>query len=81
MALQKAPAEIVTERLAQFLGPHTSRVAVKSFSMRALGRGPETLTFADLPALLDALRPMLKTMIGAQRSELLLRDLARETTP
>jgi len=81
MPNSRAPAEIVVERLAQYLGPHTARVAVKSFSLRVLGLQVERITRADVPALLEALRPMLKTMIGTQRSEVLLRDLAKEIAP
>jgi serine/threonine-protein kinase len=71
-------AETVTERLAHFLGPHTARVAVKTFAQKALGRGAETLTLADLPALQAALRPMLRTFVGKQRTESILNEIARD---
>jgi eukaryotic-like serine/threonine-protein kinase len=74
-------AEIVGRRLAAFLGPHTSKVAVKTFSMRALGRGPETLTTDDFPALSAALRPMLRTFIGRSQCEQVLSAIAREIAP
>ncbi len=73
-----AVAETIARRLAAYLGPHTSKVAVKTFSMRALGRGPETLTIADFPALQVALRPMLRTFIGRAQCEQVLEQIARE---
>ncbi len=77
-APRTAIADTVTERLAHFLGPHTARVAVKTFAQKALGRGPETLTIADLPALQAALRPMLRTFVGKQRCESILVEISRD---
>jgi hypothetical protein len=53
-------------------------VAVKTFSLKALGRGPETLEIADVPALEQALRPMLRTLLGSARAELVLAEIRRE---
>ena len=71
-------AETIARRLAAYLGPHTAKVAVKTFSQRAVGRGPETLTLADVPALQAALRPMLRTFIGRGQCEQVLEQMARE---
>ena len=65
-------AERIATGLAPFLGQHTARNAVKHFAQKALGRGPETLTVADLPKLNDALRPMLRTFVGRAQAEVLL---------
>jgi transposase len=62
-------AEAIAARLELYVGPHTSRVAVKTFSQKALGRGPETITRRDLPALAEALRPMRRTLVGRAASE------------
>jgi hypothetical protein len=74
----KTVADRVAARLGVYLGPHTGRVAVKTFAQKALGRGPETLTLMDIPALEQALRPMLRTLVGAARAELVLADIRRE---
>ena len=71
-------ADRVAARLAKLLGPHTGRVAVKVFSRRALGRGPETLTLDDLSVLVEALRPMLRTLIGKQKAEVLVQQILGE---
>jgi serine/threonine-protein kinase len=74
----RSVADAFAAHLAVYLGQSTSAVAVKTFSMKAVGRGPETLTPADVPALQAALRPMLRTFIGRERCELVLREIARE---
>ena len=71
-------ADRIGGRLARYLGPHTGRVAVKTFALRGLGRGPETLTVADVPAMTQALRPMLRTLLGKQRCELVVQHILQE---
>lgn len=71
-------AERVAEQLARYLGPHTARVAVKTFAAKGLGRTPELLTLDDVPALAEALRPMLRTLVGRERSETVIRQILRE---
>ena len=71
-------ADRVAQRLEGFLGPHTARVAVKTFAMRGLARGSETLTVADVPAMTQALRPMLRTLVGKQRAEVVIQQILRE---
>ena len=51
---------------------------MKTFSVKALGRGPETLTLRDVPALQQALRPMLRTFVGRAQCEIVLEQIARE---
>ena len=71
-------SDVVADRLATYLGPHTARVAVKTFTQRAVGRGPETLTRVDIPDLVKALRPMLRTMVGRAKCEAILTQLERD---
>jgi len=74
----KTIAERIADHLAIYLGPHTGRVAVKTFALKALGRGPETLALSDFPKLEQALRPMLRTLVGSARAELVLAEIRRE---
>ena len=71
-------AEKVAARIAVYVGAHTARVAVKTFSLRKLGRGPESLELEDIPALLAALRPMLRTLIGQSQCELVVKRIERD---
>ncbi len=73
-----AIADRIAARLSVYLGPHTGRAAVKTFAQKALGRGPETLTLADVPALQTALRPMLRTFVGRAQCEVVLKQIAQE---
>jgi len=70
--------DVIVDRLAAFLGPHTARVALKTFAEASGGRKAETLTRADVPAVLAALRPMLRTLLGRERAEGLVQKLAQE---
>lgn len=69
---------MVEARLAPMLGPFTARMAVRTFAVQKLGREPEQLVGADVLALLEALRPMLRTLMGAAHAELVLEDLRDE---
>jgi hypothetical protein len=71
----------VASRLAEYLGPHTARSAVKTFAQSALHRAPEELRLEDMPRLLDALRPMLRTLVGHAISDDILDALAQELAP
>jgi hypothetical protein len=73
-----SPLEIVAARLAEYLGPHTARVAIKTFSARKPGAGADPSAPPDAGALLDALRPMLRTLLGRDQAEHVLQGLDRE---
>ncbi len=73
-----SPAEQVATRLAEYLGPNTARAAVRTFAQSALGMAPESLRPVDVPRLLTALRPMLRTLLGPAICDDLLASLARE---
>jgi hypothetical protein len=72
------PAALIEERLATLLGPNTARTAVRTFCLRATLGPPEALTAADAPLLLVALRPTLRTLLGAITAEHLLAEIARD---
>jgi hypothetical protein len=71
-------ADRIAGRLARYLGPHTARVAVKTFAARALSLEPEALRPRDVPALANALRPMLRTLVGKERSEVVVQQILLE---
>jgi hypothetical protein len=71
-------AERIAARLAAYLGASTARNAVRTFSERALGRPPATLTLVDIPRLQQALKPMLRTFIGRAQADLVLEQIAKE---
>lgn len=78
MSAGRSIADVMAVQMALYLGPHTARVAVKTFSQKALGRGPETLTIGDVPVVLQALRPMLRTLVGRLTSEAIVEQINRD---
>jgi hypothetical protein len=72
-------ATIVGRHLSAYLGQHTAPMAIKTFAKQAIGVAPDQLHLRDATKLLDAMRPMLSTLIGKQRAEevvtLIRRDL------
>jgi hypothetical protein len=75
------PAQVIVDALSVYLGPNTARNALKTFAERSLGLAPEAVTRGDCPRLLEALRPMLKTLLGAAQADALLAKLSRELGP
>jgi len=67
--------ELVIQRLSLYLGPHTARMAMKTFAKQALGLPPDQVLFVDAPKLLAALRPMLRTLLGSDHAEAVVREL------
>lgn len=72
-------ATVFARHLATYIGQHTAPMAIKTFAKQALGVAPDQLRVPDTVKLLEAMRPMLSTLIGRQRAEevalLIQRDL------
>ena len=58
------PAEVVRTHMARYVGPFTSRNAVKMMAKQTFGVEPEQITREQIPPLLDALGPILRTLLG-----------------
>ena len=77
--MQASPvAEQLIEQLAPYLGAFNAKISVKTFAQRALGLNTEQLTRDDVPALLEALRPSLYTLVGKASTDALLEKVARQ---
>ncbi|MBF5045929.1 MULTISPECIES: hypothetical protein [Myxococcaceae] len=50
-------------------------MALQTAALRSVKRPVETLTPADMPLLLEGLRPMLNTFLGAARAKTVLEEL------
>ena len=57
------PGQIIREQLARYLGPFTAANAVKMFAKQVLSTDPDNVTNGQVPALLEALGPMLRTLL------------------
>jgi hypothetical protein len=71
-------SERIEARLAPLLGPNMARNATRTFCQRSLLIEPGALTTSDVPRLLAALRPALRTLLGAGTAERLLEEITRE---
>jgi hypothetical protein len=73
-----SPSEVVYQHLVQYLGRHTTRTALKTFCAKAVNKSPEALTLLDMPLVLSALRPMMRTLIGAKECDTILSRVTEE---
>lgn len=71
----RSPADVVTEALTPYLGPHTAKTAVRTFSQRSLNLAPEALTLTDTLKLVEALRPTLGALLGSAKADEIVRQL------
>jgi len=78
VASSTAPADRIVERLSTYLGPNTARTAVRSFADRELGVRAETVGRAEAPRLVEALRPMLRTLLGASAANRVVAELLED---
>ena len=69
---------MIRGQLAVYLGPFTARNAVRTFSKQVLGTNPEDVTPEQVPQLLGALGPALRTLLGEARAKLILEKLRNE---
>lgn len=67
-----SPSEIIYRHLVHYLGPHTTRTALRTFCTKAVGKAPDEVTRAEIPQVLNALKPMMRTLIGAKESDAVL---------
>jgi len=72
------PADVVREHIARYLGPFTSKTAVQMMAKQKLGTDPDHVTREQVPALLEALGPTLRTLLGKSGAETVAADIKRE---
>jgi hypothetical protein len=75
------PLDRVHRRLEKFIGPHTTRLAIKTFSQKTLGVAPDQVRDREVPDLVRALRPLLRSMLGEAQGEQVLQQLLSEINP
>ena len=60
---------VLEERLAQFIGPFTAHVAMSLVARKKLGRPPAEIERGDVAIIVSALLPMLRTLVGPERTQ------------
>jgi hypothetical protein len=75
--MTKSVSEQIEEYLVDYLGPNTAKTALKTFSKKALGVMPEDLVAENVPTILAAMRPMLRTLLGEDSTRALLARISQ----
>lgn len=73
--MDKRPADVVRDQLTHYLGPYTSKNAVRMMAKQALSLEPEQVTIEQVPMLLEALGPTLRTLLGKVCAEQVLEEI------
>lgn len=73
-----SPAEVVRTKLSQYLGPFTAKNAVQMVAKQTAGTDADHVTRAQVPALIDALGPTLRTLLGKATAEKVANDIRKE---
>jgi hypothetical protein len=74
----RPPAAIVREKLGQYLGPFTAKNAVQMVAKQVASVEADLITRAQIPALLDALGPTLRTLLGRATAEKVADEIRKE---
>ena len=72
------PADVVREHIARYLGPFTSKTAVQMMAKQKLGTDPDHVTREQVPALLEALGPTLRTLLGRSGADTVAAEIKKE---
>jgi hypothetical protein len=67
----------ILDSIAVYVGPRTAQSAIVA-GCRVIGREPEHVEVHDVPELLNALRPMLATLLGGASCRILIRRIERD---
>jgi hypothetical protein len=70
-------SEIIQQHIAVHLGPHTARMAIKMAAGRSVGLEPDAVRASDVPKVIDELHPMLNVLLGRDKAQQTLDEIAR----
>jgi hypothetical protein len=72
------PAEVIRAQLAQYLGPFTSKNAVQMVAKQTLGTDADAVQLGQVPSMLEALGPTLRTLLGKDGAEKVVAQIRKE---
>lgn len=72
------PAEVIRAQLAQYLGPFTAKNAVQMVAKQALGGDADSVSLAQVPRMLEALGPTLRTLLGKDGADKVVAQIKKE---
>ena len=77
----RRPADVIREHLARYVGPFTAKNAVQMFSRQIAQTDADELPAAHAPQVLEALGPMLRTLLGKDGADKVLEQVRKELPP
>jgi len=77
-AAGRPPAQVVREKLGQYLGPFTAKNAVQMVAKQVAGTDADHVPRTQIPALLDALGPTLRTLLGKATAQKVADEIRKE---
>ena len=72
------PADVLRAKLSQYLGPFTAKNAVQMAAKQAAGTDADSVAREQVPAIIDALGPTLRTLLGKATAEKVANDIRKE---
>jgi len=73
-----SPADVLRAKLTQYLGPFTAKNAVQMVAKQAAGTDAAAVSREHIPAMIDALGPTLRTLLGKATAEKVAADTRKE---
>jgi hypothetical protein len=74
----KRAADSIRDHLMRYVGPFTAKNAVQMLSKQTLGIDADAVTMDQAPTLVEALGPMLRTLLGKVSAEKVIEQLKQE---
>ena len=72
------PADVLRARLAHYLGPFTSKNAIQLAAKQTLAIDADAVTRAQVPQLVEALGPTLRTLLGKDGAARFVEEIRAE---
>jgi len=72
------PVEVVRQKLGHYLGPFTAKNAVNLGVKQIKAADADAVTRAEIPALIEALGPTLRILLGKAAAEKVAREIRQE---
>jgi hypothetical protein len=79
-SLLRHPADVIRAHLAQYLGPFTAKNALQMVSKGTLSIDADRVVLAQVPGLLEALGPTLRTLLGKEGAANVVAQIQKELT-
>jgi hypothetical protein len=74
----RPPGEVIRAQLAQYLGPFTAKNAVNMVAKKELGTDGDHIMLGQVPKVLEALGPTLRTLLGKEGAEKVTGQILKE---